>query len=118
MPGKVANVLVVVEAEVADRVVDLGAAVYGRVLGVGEVYEVDAILFGVDGAHLRALLAVVDNDLIVLRAGDERVAGRGEVDAIDAVRVLAEDFCHLEAPHDVVDELHGDRVERLGRALW
>lgn len=96
------------QAQVADRVVDLGAAVDGRVLGVGEVYEVDAVLLRVDGALLGALLAVVDDDLVVLGAGYEGVAAGREVDAVDAVRVLAEDLGHLEAADDLVHELHGE----------
>lgn len=108
MTGKVTYILVVVQAEIADRVVDLGAAVYRGVLRVSEVYQVDAVLLRVDRPHLRALLAVVYDDLVILRAGDQGVTVRREVDAVYPIGVLAEYLGHLEAPHHMVDELHGD----------
>jgi len=96
------------QTEIADRVVDLGAAVYRGVLRVGEMYQVDAVLLGVDCPHLRTLLAVVYDNLVVLRTGDQGVAVRREIDAVYPIRVLAEYLGHLEAPHHMVDELHGD----------
>lgn len=96
------------QTEIADRVVDLRAAVNRRVLRVREVYQIDAVLLRVHRPHLGPLLAIVYHDLIVLRARDQGVAVRREVDAVYPIRVLAEDLRHLEAPHHVVDELHGD----------
>lgn len=100
---EVSYVFVVVQTEVSDGIVDLGTTVYRGVLGVGEVYQVNPIFLGVNRAHLRTLLAVVDDDLVILRARDECVTIRREVDAVYPIRVLAEYLGHLEAPHHVVD---------------
>lgn len=56
--------------------------------------------------HSLALLAVVQHDGVVVAAGDERLAVGTEVEAVDLVRVLAEDLGHAEAPQHVVRQLH------------
>lgn len=89
-----------------DGVVHFGRAVDGRGLGVREVYEIHAVLLAVDGLRQLALLAVVDDDLVVLAARYDVVAGGREVEAVDLVRVLAEHFRHFEATHHVVHQLH------------
>lgn len=94
------------QREVANGVVHLGGAVDGGVLCVREVYEIDAVLLAVDGACLRALFAVVDDDLIVFAATDERLAARREVDAVDFVRVLTEHLRHAETPHHLIHQFH------------
>lgn len=108
MAWEVSYVLVVVKAQVTDRVVDFGAAVYRGVLRVGEVDQIYTVLLGIDGTHLGALLAVVYDYLVVLRAGNQCVPVRREIDAIYSIGILAEYLGHLEAPHHVVNELHGD----------
>lgn len=120
MSWKVTYVLVVVQAQVTNSVVDFGTAVYRRVLRVGEVYKVDAILLGIDGAHLRALFAVVNDDLVILGAGYQGVTGRGEVNAVDFVRVFPKNFGDLKIPHHVINELHGEVVvvSRLRRHFF
>lgn len=79
---------------------------YGRGLGVREVYKVYAVFLAVDRLGQLAFLAVVYNDLIVLAARYDVVAGGREVKTVDLVRVLAEHLGHLKAAHHAVDELH------------
>ena len=57
---------------------------------------------------MSALFTVIDDNLIVLRARDEGVAVRREVDAVDAIGILAEHLGDFEAAHDLVNELHLD----------
>lgn len=85
---------------------NLCAAVDDRIIGVREVDEVDAVLLRVDRALLRALLAVVDHDLVVLAARDEVLAVLREVDGVDLVRVLAKHLGHLEAAQHRIHQLH------------
>lgn len=106
MAGEISEVFVVVEAQIANGVVDFGGTVDGRVVSVREVYQVDAVLLGIDRSRLGAFFAVVDNDLIVFRTGNEMFAVGREVDGVDFVGILAEDFGHLEAPNDAVYEFH------------
>ena len=66
MPRKVAQVLVVVQAEVPDRIVYLGGAVDNRVVRMCKMDQVDSVLLGVHRSLLGSVLAVVD-DLKVYR---------------------------------------------------
>lgn len=79
---------------------------YGCGLVVRKVYEVDAVFFAVYRLGKFALLAVVDDDLIVLAARYDVVAGGRKIETVYLVRVLPEHFGHLEAAHHVVHELH------------
>lgn len=106
MSREVSDILVIVQGQVPDRVVYLGRAVDGRVLGVCEVYQIDSVLLAVDRDHLRALLAVVDHDLVIFAARDERLSAGRVVDAVDSVGVLSEYFGDLETLNDRFDELH------------
>lgn len=82
---------------------------YGRGLSVREVYEVDAVFLAVDSLGQLALLAVVNDDLIILTARYDVIAGRREVKTVDFIGVLAEHLGHLEAAYDVVHQFHGER---------
>jgi len=53
---------------IPDSVVNFGRAVYGSRLGVREMYEINAIFLAVDGLGQLALLAVIDDDLVVFAA--------------------------------------------------
>lgn len=66
--GEVPQVLVVMEAQVTDRVVDLRRAVDRRRVAVSEVNQVHAVLLGVDGSRLCSLLAVVEHNLVIVAA--------------------------------------------------
>lgn len=59
-------------------------------------------------SYLCAFFAVVDDDLVILGAGDKSVAVGREVYAVDSVGVLAEHLGDLEATHNLVNELHLD----------
>lgn len=89
---------------------------------MGEMYQIDAVLFAVDGPHLGALLAVVYHDLIVFAAGDQGFAVRREVDAVYLVGVLAKHLRDLEAPHHLVHQFHlhlgGDLSLLLGHECY
>lgn len=68
MSWKVAQILVVVQAQVADGVVNFRRAVdcCGTV-AVSKVDQIDSILFWVNCSCLSSLLAVIQNNLIVIR---------------------------------------------------
>jgi hypothetical protein len=70
------------------------------------MYEINAILLAVDGLGQLAFLTVVNDDLVVFAARYDVIASRREVKTVDLVGVLAEHLGHLEAAHDVVDQLH------------
>lgn len=59
--------------------------------------------------HSLALLAVIENDGVIVAAGNDGLAVGAEVEAVDLVRVLAEDLGHAEAPQHVVRQLHPAR---------
>lgn len=59
--------------------------------------------------HSLALLAVIKNDGVIVAAGNDGLAVGAEVEAVDLVRVLAEDLSHAEAPQHVVRQLHPAR---------
>ena len=112
--AKVADVLVLRDVKVADDVVLLGAGVHDVRLVGREVDEVDAILLGVERPPLGSSLTVVDDDLVVVRGGDEGGAVRREVQVVDRVLVLLEDLADPHGADHVVDELH---LDDLGRWL-
>jgi len=96
---EVAQILVVVQAQIPDGVVHLGGAVDGRVVGMCEVDQIHAVLLRVHRARLRPLFAVVNHDLVVLAARNQVFPIGRKVDGVDLVRVLAEDLGHFEAAH-------------------
>lgn len=104
---EVPNVLVVVEAQVPQRVVHLGRRVDGRGLGPrGKLDEVHAVLLGKDDVLLLASVAVVDDNLVVVAARDEALGVGRKVNVVDVVLKLAEDLGLAQAPDRVVVELH------------
>lgn len=107
----------ITQHRVPDGVVDFGRTVYGRGLGVGEMYEIYSVLFAVYRLGQFALLAVVYDYLIVLAARYYVVAGGREVEAVDLVGVLAEHLRDFEAAHDVVYQLHGSGLGRGTRTV-
>lgn len=94
------------QRQVADGVVNFCRAVDGSVLGVCEENQFNPIFFAVDCPHLSPLLAVVNDDLIVLAWGDDAEAIRTVVDAVDFVRVLPEYLGDFKTFNNVVHELH------------
>lgn len=71
-----------------------------------KVNQVHAVFLAVDCAGLRALLAIVNDNLVVLAARNQRFPAGGEVDAVDLVGVLAEHLGHAEAAYDLIHEFH------------
>lgn len=59
--------------------------------------------------HSLALLTVIENDGVIVAAGNDSLAVGAEIEAVDLVRVLAEDLSHAEAPQHVVRQLHPAR---------
>jgi hypothetical protein len=57
-----------------DDVVLLGAGMNGMPLVLGKVDQVDSVLLAVENALLCSLLAVVDDDLVILARGDDALA--------------------------------------------
>lgn len=41
---------------------------YGRLLAVCEMNQIDAVFFGIDGARLCAFITIIYNNLIILAA--------------------------------------------------
>lgn len=106
VPWEVPNVLVIVQRQVSDGVVDFSRTVDRSVLSVGEVYQIHSVLLAVHGPDLGAFFAVVNHYLVVLAAGYERLAARGEIYAVDFVGVLAEHLRDPEAPDHLVYQFH------------
>lgn len=80
----------------------------GRTPVVRETYQAHAVLQAVDGLGQTAVPAVVDDDLVALRARDNVIAGGREVKAVDLVRVVVEHFGRFEATQSAVVELYLD----------
>lgn len=68
MSGKVAEIFVVVQAEIANCIVDFGRAVNGGRVAMCKMNEINAVLLRVDRSCCCAFLAVVENNLIVVAA--------------------------------------------------
>lgn len=87
--------------------------------------QINSILLTVQCPLWLALLAVVEDDRVVVAAGDEGLAVGGEVEAVDLVVVLPEHLGHSEAAQHVVRQLHlpfsgtsiggGDEGRSVGR---
>ena len=106
------------DVEIADDVILLGRGVDHVGLVLREVDQVDAVLFRVEGSLLGAFFAVVDDDLVVLGAGDEGGAVGGEVEVVDGVLVVLEDLAHSHRADNVVHQLHvGVAVEIVVRSV-
>ena len=97
MSLEVADEFVIVEREISDVIVDLGGRVDGGVLGVREADQGHAVLLRVDEAFLHALLAIENDDLVILGAGDEIQPIRGIVDRFKFGIILLEGFGNAEA---------------------
>ena len=92
----------------------------GAYLVLGKVYEVDPILFGVDCPLEGAPLAVVDDDLVVLGAGDEAGPVVAEAEVVDRVLVVPKHLAHPHRADHVVHQLHpvSTTLEFSGSSLW
>lgn len=56
--------------------------------------------------HLRSLLAVVDNNLIVFTAGNKSITSGREVNVVDPIRIFLENFRNFEIPNDLLRQFH------------
>lgn len=106
MPREIPNVFVVMQGEVSDCIIYFVGAVHDSVGSMCVPDEIHSILLTVQRSLWFALLAVVENDGVVVAAGDDGLAVGAEVEAVDLVRVLTEDLGHAEAPQHVVRQLH------------
>ena len=70
------------------------------------MYEIHPVLLTVQRPFAGPLLAVVDDDLVVLAGRDEVGPVRGKVNVADLVIVLLVDLGHLHRADDIIDKLH------------
>ena len=83
MAFEVAEELVVVGGEVADRVVDFCAGVEDRLRVVGEAGEVGAVFLGEEGFDQFAFFGVVELERLVVAGGEQEFARVVEVERCD-----------------------------------
>ena len=71
-----------------------------------EMYQIHTVFFGVDCPFHGSSLAIVDDDLVVLGAGDEAGPVVAEAEVVDRVLVVPKHLSHPHRADDIVHQLH------------
>ena len=88
MTSEIGNVLVFMHVEIPNDIVFFGRGMNNIGLVLGEVNQIHAVLFGIQGPFLGTPFAVINDDLVILGAGDQGGAIGGKVHMVNRVLVI------------------------------
>jgi len=106
MAGEVADVFVVVEGEISDGIVQLGAGVDGSVIRVSPPDEIDAIFPAIENSPRHSAHAVVNGDGVIVGGANDGLSVGEEAERVDSTFVRAEHFGDPQTAHRVVSQMH------------
>ena len=106
MSSKVRNILVFLNIQVPNDIIFFGRRMHNICFILCEMDQVHPVLLGVQGPFQGASLAIINDNLVVIRAGDQGGAVGAEVHVVDGVLVVPEHLADPHGPDDVVHQLH------------